>query len=61
MSIAVPSPDRLFQVARAFQLGLSLERAHELTRIDTWEILQAAQLLGISRQNLQNILSRGKV
>jgi carbamoyl-phosphate synthase large subunit len=35
-SIAVPTPERLFQVARGFQLGLSLERAHELTRIDPW-------------------------
>jgi carbamoyl-phosphate synthase large subunit len=35
-AIAHPSPDRLFQVGRAFQLGLSLERAHELTRIDPW-------------------------
>src|SRR5512139_721320 len=35
-AIAVPSPERLFQVGRAFQLGLSLERAHELTRIDPW-------------------------
>ncbi|HEU0031607.1 MAG TPA: carbamoyl-phosphate synthase large subunit [Kofleriaceae bacterium] len=34
--IAVPSPERLFQVGRAFQLGLTLERAHELTRIDPW-------------------------
>ena len=31
-----PSPDRLFQVGRAFQLGLTAERAHELTRIDPW-------------------------
>ncbi len=35
-AIAMPTPDRLFQVARGFQLGLSLERAHELTRIDPW-------------------------
>src|SRR3954462_6304271 len=35
-AIAVASPDRLFQLGRAFQLGLSLERAHELTRIDPW-------------------------
>ncbi|MCW5801668.1 MAG: carbamoyl-phosphate synthase large subunit, partial [Deltaproteobacteria bacterium] len=34
--ISVPSPDRLFQVGRAFQLGMSEERAHELTRIDPW-------------------------
>jgi carbamoyl-phosphate synthase large subunit len=35
-AIATPSPERLFQVGRAFQLGLSVERAHELTRIDPW-------------------------
>jgi carbamoyl-phosphate synthase large subunit len=35
-AIAVMTPDRLFQVARGFQLGLTLERAHELTRIDPW-------------------------
>jgi carbamoyl-phosphate synthase large subunit len=35
-ALAVPSPDRLFQVGRAFQLGLTLDRAHELTRIDPW-------------------------
>jgi carbamoyl-phosphate synthase large subunit len=35
-AIAVPSPERLYQVGRAFQLGLTIERAHELTRIDPW-------------------------
>ncbi len=35
-AIATPSPDRLFQVGRGFQLGLTTERAHELTRIDPW-------------------------
>src|SRR5881394_2821077 len=35
-AISVPSPDRLFQVGRAFQLGLTEERAHDLTRIDPW-------------------------
>jgi carbamoyl-phosphate synthase large subunit len=35
-AISVPSPDRLYQVGRGFQLGLSIERAYELTRIDTW-------------------------
>src|SRR2546423_522088 len=35
-AIAHPSPERLYQVARSFQLGMSLERAHELTRIDPW-------------------------
>jgi carbamoyl-phosphate synthase large subunit len=35
-AIAIPSPDRLFQVGRAFQLGITVERVHELTRIDPW-------------------------
>ncbi|HEY1548754.1 MAG TPA: carbamoyl-phosphate synthase large subunit, partial [Kofleriaceae bacterium] len=35
-AIATPTPERLFLVARGFQLGLTLERAHELTRIDPW-------------------------
>jgi carbamoyl-phosphate synthase large subunit len=35
-AISVPSPDRLFQLGRGFQLGLTVERAHELTRIDPW-------------------------
>src|SRR5262245_12432775 len=33
-AIAVPSPERLFQVGRGFPLRLTTERAHELTRID---------------------------
>src|ERR1041384_1156556 len=34
--ISTPSPDRLYQVGHGFQLGLSIDRAHELTRIDPW-------------------------
>ncbi len=29
-------PDRIYQLARAFRLGLSLENAHRLTHIDPW-------------------------
>ncbi|MBK9030288.1 MAG: carbamoyl-phosphate synthase large subunit [Myxococcales bacterium] len=39
-AMAVPGPERLFQLARGFQLGLTLERAHELTRIDPWFLRQ---------------------
>src|SRR5262245_35192424 len=35
-AIATPSPDRLFQVGRAFQLGMTIDRAYDLTRIDPW-------------------------
>jgi carbamoyl-phosphate synthase large subunit len=39
-AMAITSPDRVFQLARAFQLGLTIERAHELTRIDPWFLRQ---------------------
>jgi carbamoyl-phosphate synthase large subunit len=39
-AISESGPDRLFQIGRAFQLGLSVERAHELTRIDPWFLCQ---------------------
>jgi carbamoyl-phosphate synthase large subunit len=35
-ALSTPTPDRVFQLGRAFALGLSLARAHELTRIDPW-------------------------
>ncbi|MCX5741192.1 MAG: carbamoyl-phosphate synthase large subunit [Proteobacteria bacterium] len=35
-AISTLHPERLWAVARGFQLGLTLERAHELTRIDPW-------------------------
>src|SRR5262249_12588451 len=35
-AIATPTPDRLYQLARGFQLGLPPDRAHELTRIAPW-------------------------
>jgi carbamoyl-phosphate synthase large subunit len=35
-ALAIPSPDRLYQLGHGFQLGLTIERAHELTRIDPW-------------------------
>ncbi len=46
-AIAVPSPDRLYQVAHALRLGLSLERAHELTRIDPWFLREIAAVMTV--------------
>ncbi len=34
--MAIPNPDRLFQLGRAFQLGMSVDDAHEATWIDRW-------------------------
>ena len=50
-AIATASPDRLFQVGRAFQLGLTVERAHELTRIDPW-FLHHVHAIAIAEQGL---------
>ena len=44
-AIAVPGPDRLFQVARALRAGVTLERAHELTRIDPWFLHHVAAIV----------------
>jgi carbamoyl-phosphate synthase large subunit len=38
--MAVPGPDRLFELARAFQLGMSVDQAHRLTHIDPWFLHQ---------------------
>ncbi|HET7506143.1 MAG TPA: carbamoyl-phosphate synthase large subunit, partial [Kofleriaceae bacterium] len=48
-AVSVPSPERLFQIGRAFQLGLTLERAHELTRIDPW-FLHHIRAIAIAEQ-----------
>jgi len=50
-ALSVPSPDRLYQVGRGFQLGLSIERAHELTRIDPW-FLHHIQAIALAEQSL---------
>jgi carbamoyl-phosphate synthase large subunit len=43
-AVATMNPDRLLLLGRAFQLGLSLERAHELTRIDPWFLHHVREL-----------------
>src|SRR2546422_2996178 len=35
-----PTPERIFQIKRGLQDGLSLEEIHELTRIDRWFLSQ---------------------
>ncbi|MDQ3295234.1 MAG: carbamoyl-phosphate synthase large subunit [Myxococcota bacterium] len=52
--IATATPDRLFQVGRAFQLGLTLERAHELTRIDPW-FLHHIQAIALAERELAGV------
>jgi carbamoyl-phosphate synthase large subunit len=49
-AMAVPGPDRLFQVARGFQLGLSPEKAHHLTHIDPWFLEQVRAMAALETE-----------
>jgi carbamoyl-phosphate synthase large subunit len=44
-ALRTPTPERVFQVKRAFQLGASVEAVAERTRIDPWFLHQMAELL----------------
>ncbi len=44
-AIAVPGPDRLFQVANALRAGVTLDRVHELTKIDPWFLHHVAAIV----------------
>ncbi len=43
--IAVPGPDRLWQLAEAMRAGLSIDDAHQITAIDPWFLTQLRQML----------------
>ncbi|MCP4251521.1 MAG: carbamoyl phosphate synthase large subunit, partial [bacterium] len=71
-AIAVPGPERLYQLARAFQLGMSREKAHHLTHIDPWflaqvhsmavaevEVAQAAERAGNNLEKTLTPILRG--
>src|SRR5215208_6038812 len=40
-----PTPERIFQVKRAFERGFSVDEIYELTRIDRWFLSQMTELL----------------
>src|SRR2546423_4121148 len=44
-----PTPERIFQVKRAFLLGMSVEELHELTAIDQWFLSQMQELIEAER------------
>jgi len=49
-TISIPSPERLLKVGRGFQLGMTVERAHELTRIDPWFLHQIKSIVDAERE-----------
>jgi carbamoyl-phosphate synthase large subunit len=44
-----PTPERIFQVKRALERGLSIEEVYELTAIDPWFLSQMQELLEAER------------
>src|SRR5712672_1921052 len=44
-----PTPERIFQVKRALQAGITIEEVNELTGIDPWFLSQMAELLEAER------------
>src|SRR6266540_4063721 len=49
-ALRTPTPERIFQVKRALQLGASVEAIAERTRIDPWFLHQLAELLEAERE-----------
>jgi carbamoyl-phosphate synthase large subunit len=45
-----PGPDRIFYVADAFRIGMSLAEIHELSHIDPWFLAQIEDLLRMERE-----------
>ena len=45
--LARPSPDRLWYVADAFGIGMSVEKVFELTRIDPWFLVQIKEIVDL--------------
>jgi carbamoyl-phosphate synthase large subunit len=44
-----PTPERIFQVKRAFEAGLEIDEVYELTGIDPWFLSQMVELLEAER------------
>jgi carbamoyl-phosphate synthase large subunit len=45
-----PGADRIYYVADAFRLGMSLEEVHELSRIDPWFLAQIEDLVRMEKE-----------
>ena len=45
LRLTIPNAERIFYLAQAFQDGMSVETAYELTRIDRWFLRQVEQIV----------------
>ena len=57
--LAIPHPERLWDLLHAFEIGYSPELLHEITRIDPWFLNQLEQILKLRKElkrfTLENI------
>lgn len=49
VKLAVPTDMRMFRIAEAFRRGYTIERVHELTRIDPWFLSKLARISAMWR------------
>jgi carbamoyl-phosphate synthase large subunit len=50
--MTIPNPDRLFEIARAFQLGMTVDDAHAATKVDPWFLTQL-QSMALAEEELR--------
>lgn len=55
--LRIPGPDRLWYLADAFRLGLTLEAVHALCKIDPWYLVQIEELVQIEQEIQQSKLA----
>ncbi|MDG1288050.1 MAG: carbamoyl-phosphate synthase large subunit [Rickettsiales bacterium] len=53
-AIAKPTPERLLQVGQALRLGMSVEEAHSITKIDPWFLRQMLRITDAEKQVKQD-------
>jgi carbamoyl-phosphate synthase large subunit len=55
-----PGPERIWYVGDAFEMGLSVERVHELTKIDPWFLIQIEEIVKIELDLDQHAETHGE-
>src|ERR1043165_280818 len=49
-ALGEPGPERIWYVGDAFEMGLSLEEVHRLTKIDPWFLDQIKQIVELEME-----------
>ena len=60
LKLAIPNAERVFYLAQAFQKGVSIDEAFELTKIDKWFLQNVAEIVAESQCLKTKTLRRSK-